>query len=189
MILPNLPWQGEFNMREGRVDDPDIAQSMAIEEDKGRATGRVGKFIEKTFGTKKLKEAQEKSELVGEQLEKQKALVNEFYSSLQEAGRSNKVYNILQGEPNKELGPIEAYKINNDTSVIVSFSDPSSMQRRGDLIQISVDLSNTGQEIHLFQAPYGPDKDFSLEQKDAALREVTDYVKNYRLYPGSDRKE
>jgi hypothetical protein len=169
---------------------------MALEEDKGRnrrPQGAIARGLarakERVFGNKKLEAAQKRAEQVGEKLEKQKEIVTDFYQQLLEAARSNEVYNILQGKPDKKLGPIEAFTVNNGTSIIVGFKDPSMMQGRVDMIQLSVDVNKPGKEIHLFQAPYGPDRDFSLEQQAEAIRLATDYVRGYRLYPGSDRPE
>ncbi len=186
-------------MREGHIEDPNIAHAMALEENKGRNQEPRGPIVrglssarEKVFGNEKLEEAQAKAEQVGEKLETEKELAKEsrklidnFYTRLQKAGNENNVYNILNGEPDTSLGPIETYKINKGTSIVVGFNNSKLMKGRVDMIQLSVDMNKPGEEIYFFQAPYGPVKYFNIDQQDEALRVVTNYVRTYRLYPGS----
>src|ERR1700744_3328178 len=113
---------------EGPIQDKDIAREMAKVENEGRSDhprGALEKLKDKIFGDKELEEAQARSEVVGEQMEKQKEVIKEFEAVLKGAASENKEYNILNGEVDSKLGPMQVSTMNQGESIHVWFDNPT----------------------------------------------------------------
>jgi hypothetical protein len=171
-------------MKEGLVQDPNIAHAMANEinkaKDKEPSSFTLAGAKNIIFGSKEMKAAEERAEQIGDNMEKEKEITEEFFSAVQSAAQENKVYNMLGDRVNEKLGPMGVQKMR-DNSFIVGFNDESSV-RATVILQLTVNMNNSGKEINFLIAPYGPEEQFGIYEKDKAIQKVANYTRNYRQY-------
>jgi len=123
---------------------------------------------------------------------------NHLFNMLEDAARRNPAPNIMSdGRRHKTIGRIKIEKLPENGSlgysIIASMPDPTcftlgGLSERGyPLFQVNINVEKTGKEISVFKAPYGPGRDYKLENYLYVRDNLSNYVLNYQLF--SDRND
>lgn len=138
------------------------------------------------YETKKEKEERMKKE-IEELQEKQMNEGKKMHAEMWQAARENKVYNQLQsGEISDKIGPAEINQIPQNGDNYTLFFDLPNREIGGPRLYriLAVNINLQKDKIHIFNCPYGPEKNFSFkEQKQEAVKEITEYIKKYTIFP------
>lgn len=175
---------------QGRIENPNVAKEIADIENKGHdeSKSRLVRKVKEFFppGRKKIREAEGRAEARGGQIEKQYAIGEEVYEALQVVADRNKEFNIHRGKVDEKEGPMRVLRIKDNKglgySVIVKVESKTSTQGEWPVVQINVNLTKTGKEVHVFEGPYGPYKDYDIDNYRSAISEASRIVSNWRLY-------
>ena len=183
----------QFHNDAGWIKNPDTAHDVANIEDKGHLPlprTKMEKFLrhmpwnqskEKMGIEEAQKEADEYEKMRLEQFE----IGEEIFSEIEKAAAENQNFNVLYGKPVEGVGPMRVWKIENNTtqySVVVQIDSKEAMQGNYPLYQIDINLGNSGKEIHVFTAPYGPDNSYAIQSKDLIVEKLAKQISEYRLY-------
>jgi hypothetical protein len=191
--------ENKFYNEVGYIANKNTAHDVAKIEDKGHnplpkgAVETVVSKIKSHLPSEKAKlegaqnEADEYEKMRAEQFELGEKIVGE----LEKAAAENKVFNILSdGKPADGVGPLRVGKLENNAggySIIVQIDAKGSAQGNYPLYQIDVRLKDTGKEIHVFTAPYGPDNYYAVQSTDLLLEKLAKEVSEYKLYKESEK--
>jgi len=177
----------------GWIKNPDTAHDVAKIEDEGRLPlprTKMEKILrhmpwneskEKMGIEEAQKEADEYEKMRLEQFE----IGEEIFSEIEKAAAENQNFNVLYGKPVEGVGPMRVWKIENNAtqySVVVQIDSKEAMQGNYPLYQIDINLGNSGKEIHVFTAPYGPDNSYAIQSKDLIVEKLAKQISEYRLY-------
>ncbi len=182
-----------FYTPDGQIKNKDTAHDIAKIEDKGHqpvprtAIEKVSRYMpwnmvkEKMDVNKAQNEAEEYEKMRREQFE----IGEEIFAELEKAARENKEFNVLDGQPVEGVGPMRVWKMENNGvqySIVVQVESSKAMGGNYPLYQVDVNLAKPGNEIHVFSAPYGPENNYSKDQKSVVINSLRNQVSRYRLY-------
>ena len=117
---------------------------------------------------------------------KQRELGDKLFMALASAAQKNTLANILDGKPADGYDLLQVGRIiDNGGGYSIFPSMPTTQRFNGNsysLAQIDIRTKDTGREIHVFQAPYGPDAYYPESQFEQVLSGLIRYVENYRMF-------
>lgn len=136
------------------------------------------------FSRKKLSD-QEKRELesrLGNQRQEQKRVFDTLLASLSKSVEQNKVFNLLQDGTN--YGNVGPMYISSGTGeygghVSVYIKDKNT---KSDHLVINVNINVMESKIEVIYGSRGRTEKFGFEAYPKVSKEVSDYIKNYRLF-------
>ena len=132
-----------------------------------------------------IEEAQKEADKYEKMRLEQFEIGEEIFSEIEKATAENKAFNMLGGKPAEGVGPMRAWKIENNGaqySIIVQIDSKEAMQGNYPLYQIDINLANSGKEIHVFTAPYGPDNSYAIQSRELIVEKLAKQISEYRLY-------
>lgn len=186
-------------MKEGFVNNQDVAHAMALEENKGRnqhVRNRYekikSKVIDMVYGNEELKKAQLSSEKIGVELEnrikERERVLKEAENKFKAAGINAQFLYLSDGQRDPYAGSLSIHYWDDYTAVWAiinnSLVTKETKYKDVDLVYFKIDIDRKGEEISL-KFKENPEKNryFSFAEKDLAIEQACDFIKSFRLRP------
>ena len=137
------------------------------------------------FGNRKKKKQEAAQRIAaGELTKEQEQVFGEIFSLIVacvgDANKSKEFKTMSDGKIPDEVGDMIYYVATKNKNIIVNLEDKTA-SRKPLVCQVVVDVSKD--KIHCLWGVYGPERDYSINQKEDSKRDIKKHIENFKLFP------